>query len=310
METSRPPTGLDIWQALKEELKNNLYPLPSSTLAPTVYHVYLHPEDFEVIEGIVPRIVGDIAGALTKEVERQNQAGARRGPLRSLLRGTETGPPIEVPAAGWEIYIRPDQDAELAQGALGIVSKLTMPSRPEYGGTPTVRTVKTVVSSDGHRSSTVSNGQEPAAPAPAIAASGGASGSPAPPSTAATMRPPTLPRATLSYTDEAGDHVFIMRKDMIKIGRGGSDAWVDVQLITGPKVSREHCWILRGSRGGFVIRDASTWGTSVDGEPIPAPVRSPEGLVVEPGAEKPLPAKTRIDLADALSIDFCAEHLE
>ena len=33
----------------------NLYPLPYSTLAPAVYHVYLHPEDFEAIEPVAPR---------------------------------------------------------------------------------------------------------------------------------------------------------------------------------------------------------------------------------------------------------------
>ncbi len=46
----KPPSGRDIWQALKEELMANLYQLPFSTLAPTVYHVYLHEEDFDVIE--------------------------------------------------------------------------------------------------------------------------------------------------------------------------------------------------------------------------------------------------------------------
>ena len=63
MDTPKPPSGQDIWQAIKEELTTNLYPLPFSTLAPTVYHVYLNPEDHETIEGIVPRIVAEIASA-------------------------------------------------------------------------------------------------------------------------------------------------------------------------------------------------------------------------------------------------------
>lgn len=285
METVKPPTGQDIWRALREELATNLYPLPATTLAPSVYHVYLHPEDFETIEGIVPRIVAEISSALTKDVERLNQASARRGgPLRSLLGQHETVPPIEVPAGGWEIYIQADQDEELTRGTLGIVSKLMMPSTPEYGGTPTVRTVKTVVTD--HRRSTSS------------AATGPGTN---------TARTASTPRATLSYDDDDGHHVFIMRKDSIKIGRGGSDAWVDVQVITNPKVSREHCWIRYDGNGRFFIRDTSTWGTFVNGQVVPAPVRSADGVVTEPGAEHELAGDARIELSDALLLQFHPE---
>jgi len=285
MDTLKPPTGQDIWQALREELATNLYPLPATTLAPTVYHVYLHPEDFESIEGIVPRIVAEISSALTKDVERLNRESARRGgPLRSLLRQPETVPPIEVPASGWEIYIQADQDEELTRGTLGIVSKLTMPSAPEYGGTPTVRTVKTVVTE--HRRSTAG-----------VSTMTGT----------ITARTASTPRATLSYDDDEGHHVFIMRKDAIKIGRGGSDAWVDVQVITSPKVSREHCWIRYDGNGRFFIRDTSTWGTSVNGQVVPAPVRSSEGVVTEPGAEHELAGDARIELSDVLVMQFHAE---
>ena len=61
MDASKPPSGRVIWEAIKEELTNNLYPLPFSTLAPTLYHVYLHPDDYEAIEGVVPRIVDEVA---------------------------------------------------------------------------------------------------------------------------------------------------------------------------------------------------------------------------------------------------------
>src|SRR5262245_43521024 len=155
LDTSRPPSGLDIWQALKQELTDNLYPLRSVTLAPTVYHVYLHPEDFDVIEGIVPRIVEDVTAALTDEVGRLNRESApRRGRFRNWLRAADDVPatPIEVPDAGWQVYIQADLDGELSRGRLGVLSKLTVPARPEYGGTPTIVTVKTVYA-DGQRAS-------------------------------------------------------------------------------------------------------------------------------------------------------------
>jgi hypothetical protein len=48
----------------------------------------------------------------------------------------------------------------------------------------------------------------------------------------------------------------------------------------------------------------SVWGTSVNGRPIPPAVRSAEGTVSEPGAQAALPANARIQLADALVIEF------
>ena len=68
----RAPSGRKIWKAVRDELMLNLYPLPFSTIAPTVYHVYLHPDDFDAIDGVAARVVGQIQQALTAEVEKVN----------------------------------------------------------------------------------------------------------------------------------------------------------------------------------------------------------------------------------------------
>jgi hypothetical protein len=290
MDMPKPPNGRDIWKAIKEELTVNLYPLPFNTLAPTLYHVYLHPEDYEGIEGIVPRIVSEVARALTAEVQRINQHQSRRGRrLWTALLQYEHLPPVEIPSSGWEIYIQPDRDGELARGALGIVSKLTMPSPPAYVGTPTTRIVRTVFA-DGRRTTSMSEVQEVV---PGVESAAGAA-----------VATSDRGQATLMYEDEEGPHLFIVKKDCIKVGRGGMGAWVDVQVMTSPKVSREHCWIHCDTGGRFFIQDVSTWGTSVNGELIPAAIRSEEGAVIQAGAKKELPAGARIALADALVIQF------
>jgi pSer/pThr/pTyr-binding forkhead associated (FHA) protein len=99
----------------------------------------------------------------------------------------------------------------------------------------------------------------------------------------------------LRYEDEEQQHIFVMRKESIKIGRGGagSGAWVDVQVMTSARVSREHCWIRTDANGRFFIQDVSTWGTAVNDAPIPAPERSADGAVVKPGAATELPAEAR-----------------
>jgi hypothetical protein len=287
IETVKPPSGLMISRAVIDELMINLYPLPYSTLPATVYHVYLNPRDHDVIEGVVPLIVEQVQRALSTEVDRYNARLAQKGHrvLNRLLGRNEVPSAIEVPPGGWEVHIQPDPDGELKPGQLGIVSTLSLARAAEYAGTPTARIVRSVVSG-GRRSATTSDVAE------------------APPSVpAGEPTPDTAERARLTYEDEQGPHVFSMRKDSLSVGRGGSAAWVDVQVMASPKVSREHFRIRRDPSGRFFIQDVSSWGTSVDGQPVPPAVKSEHG-VLQPGPEHELPARARIALADALVMDF------
>jgi hypothetical protein len=286
-EHPKAPSGRDIWKAVREELRLNLYELPFSTLCPTVYHVYLHPEDFRTVEGIVPRLVAELHQALTADVERTNRrltAAGRRVMGRVFQR--EDMAPIDLPAGAWDISITADQDGELPRGHLGILSSLSMPAPATYGGTPTTRIVRSVVGG-GRRTSTTTD-------VPRVGAERTARDSPAAPQGA---------RARLTYDDDQGSHEFTMQKDSLVIGRGGSAAWVDVQVVTTARVSREHVRIRRDPSGSFFLQDVSLWGTSVDGEPLPPAVKTAEG-VLQPGAERELPPRARIDLAGAVRIQF------
>ena len=168
----RAPSGRKIWKAVRDELMLNLYPLPFSTIAPTVYHVYLHPDDFDAIDGVAARVVGQIQQALTAEVEKVNQ-GLRKSTRRVLSRllDREELPPIEVPGTGWEVHLCADRNGELERGQIGIVSTLAMPAPAEYAGTPTTRIVRSVVGG-GRRTATSTTSE-----AGAAAATSGGSGS-------------------------------------------------------------------------------------------------------------------------------------
>jgi pSer/pThr/pTyr-binding forkhead associated (FHA) protein len=109
--------------------------------------------------------------------------------------------------------------------------------------------------------------------------------------------------ARLAYVDEQGPHVYDMTKDVVSIGRGGREHWVDIQLVTTPRVSREHCRIRRDERGRFFLHDLSTWGTSIDGKPV-RPAISPGEAAAH---ELELPSQARIQLADAVVIEFQAQ---
>ena len=284
---AKAPSGRDIWMAVREELRLNLYELPYSTLCPTVYHVYLHPEDFRTIEGIVPRLVAELRQALAADVERLNRriSGTGRRALGRLLQREEMAA-VDVPPDGWEVSIAADQDGDLARGHLGILSSLSMPAPASYAGTPTTRMVRSVVSG-GRRTSTTTD-------VPQVTGERTASG---------VTSPEPAARARLTYEDDQGLHEFTMQKDSLVVGRGGSAAWVDVQVVTTAQVSREHVRIRREPSGRFVIQDVSLWGTSVNGEPLPPAVKTAEG-VLQPGAERDLPPRARIHLAEAVVIQF------
>ena len=287
-EDGKVPTGLSIWNAMRQELTLNLYPLPFTTLPPAIFYVYLHPDDFDRIEGIVPRLVAELQQALSDEVRKINQGRAKSGGVLSRLIAREEAPPIEAPPGGWEVHVTADRNGTLEPGQLGIDSMLPLPPPLEFGGPPTTRIVKSVVSDAGRSSTTI---EVPQSVAP-------------PEATAPDLRE----RAMLTYDDEQGHHAFSMCKDTLSVGRGGSSVWVDVQVFASPRVSREHFWLRRDRTGLFFIQDASSWGTAVDGEPIPAAVKGADG-VLRPGAERAVVSPSRIDLAGALTIHFEARSL-
>jgi hypothetical protein len=308
MKTSKAPTGHRIVLELVREMQDRLYPLYYRTLAPGVYHVYLHPDDYREIEGVTSLIALDAHRALSACVTRLN----RRSRWAALLSDNTS---VEAPPGGWEIHVHAEANGELEHGEIGIVSRLSVPAAPHYdGGTPTSRIVRTVITSTARR--TVASDEAGPPPIPASAVPVPAlppASSPIPTEKPAVTFSPHAEAASgfahLTYADEPdeqGPHLYAMKKDVVSIGRGGREHWVDVQLVTSARVSREHCRIRRDDRGRFFLHDLSTWGTSVDGRLVRPPGRPDEPR--QDGAyEQELPLRARIQLADAVVIEFEAQ---
>jgi hypothetical protein len=305
MKTSKAPTGHRIVLELVKEMQDRLYPLYYRTLAPGVYHVYLHPDDYRDIEGVTSLIALDADRALSACVARVN----RRSRWTALLSDNSS---VEAPPGGWEIHIHADANGELDRGEIGIVSRLSVPAAPHYeGGTPTARIVRTVITSTARR--TVASGEvdpppmeAPALPVAALPRASYAILTEQPGATFPSPAEAGSGFARLAYADEQGPHVYAMKKDVVSIGRGGREHWVDVQLVTSARVSREHCRIRRDDRGRFFLHDLSTWGTSVDGRPV-RPLGIPDEGRQDGACEQELPSRARIQLADAVVIEFEAQ---
>ena len=99
-----------------------------------------------------------------------------------------------------------------------------------------------------------------------------------------------------------------MRKDPIKVGRGGNpDVWVDLTVLSSTDVSREHFEIRRESgTGKFLIKDLSRFGTWVNGRKVAPSNVVTNGIVTYREILEPLPAKSQINLANVLTMEFRA----
>ncbi len=298
-------TGRDIILEIVRAMQGNVEPLLFSTVAPTRYCVYLHPADYERLEGIFPLVADQARRALDKEVARWNEAAGRSRLPRKWLGGRDPAPPIEPPADGWDVRFEPDVDGEMAPGDIAVSSDLTLPARPELEGSRT-RRVTTL-----RRGAEVSRREQvlevpapPPLPPPPVQAAAPAAAAAVP-----VLPPAEVPSgtiyATLAYEDRQGPHRVPVTSSQVVIGRGGVGYWVDVKLDVSADVSREHLRLRRDDgTGQFFLKDLSTLGTSIDGVPVPTSIEVVEGHKRDIDVEVPLPPRARIGLANVIVLDF------
>jgi hypothetical protein len=273
---SRRPAR-DLIDAVLENMRTNLEPLKYSTLAPSRYVVYLHPDEYSRVEGIVSVLQEQTTRALAEEMEKLNNRPAYR---KYLDRIAGTAPPVENAAREWQVEFHPDADGELAPGDILIHSELMLPpSGEDLGAGQRTR-----------RITTVHVGQKTTKRAETVSQTGTAS--------------PTV-QARLTYEDNAGPHSFDIVRDSIVIGRGGIAYRADVRIDASVDVSREHARIRRDPASGrFFIVDLSSLGTTLNGQRLPKGYDDVEGTKRENGVETELPGGARIGLADTVFLQF------
>ena len=95
--TATSATAREIILEIVRNMREGLEPLHYSTLAPAIYHVYLHGDDMDRLRGIVPRIVEESRRALDEELETLN-----RGSIVDRLKLTRKAgdPKITAPDGG------------------------------------------------------------------------------------------------------------------------------------------------------------------------------------------------------------------
>ena len=277
VEQNRRPAR-DLIVAVLENMRRNLEPLRYSTIAPSRYLVYLHPVEYNHLEGLVPVLQEQTIRALAEELDTLNRPSLVRKYTGRILGQRDV--PVQSAAGDWHVEFIPDPDGDVAEGDLLIVSELALPTSPELGAGERTRRIATVHSSrrTTTRQQTVTDAHRPS---------------------------PSQVFARIEYDDNAGHHAFDAVKDSITIGRGGITYPVDIRIVSSVDVSREHARIRRDPQTGrFFLIDLSSLGSTLNGRHVPRGYDEVDGTKRENGTETPLPDRARIGLADTVYLQF------
>jgi hypothetical protein len=268
----------DIIDAVVDNMRKNLELLKYSTLAPSRYTVYLHANEYNRLDGIIPILQEQTARALSDELQKLN----RRSPVQKWVerwRG-EPDPEISNAATTWQVDFVADPDGDMNEGDLLIDSELVLPASPDLGVGERTRRITTV-----HAGRSTSTREQTVNRAPSDST------------------PKILAR--IEYDDAAGHHSYDVLKDSVTIGRGGIAYPVDIPIASSPDVSREHARLRRDpATGRFFLIDLSSLGTTLNGRHVPKGYDEVDGARRENGAETALPDSAKIGLADTVFLEF------
>ena len=282
--TARQITGDDIIAEVLRNAEQGVFKIRYTGLLPSIYHVYLHPSDYDTIRPVLTALAAETRAALIERIEQLNRETKPNAIARKL--GFDSGKHVEykILDPDWTVEFHPDTEDKLGRGDLEIYSELASAKRPDFGeGSMTRHVTKRLAS--GERSSE----RLPTSEATALAQP--RAGSPV--------------FAYIRYEDAEGPQVFSVAKNQVVIGRGGKSFWVDLKLNSPPDISREHCRIRRDpGTGRFFLKDVSQFGTTIDGKRVPASLQSQDGQDRDQNIEAPLPSRAVIGLADSVFLQF------
>jgi hypothetical protein len=276
-------TPEEIINFILEEMEAGMSPSYYSNLVPSVYEVYLYIDDFERLRPLEQRIRDEAASALTEKLARLNTVTEPK--LRLPLGAKKKRTKRYETLGEWSVEFHENTDDDARENPLVIHSTFPVATAAsdDRAGTLTERVSKRRADGQTVTTSTQRSGNVDS------------------------RRAAGLVYADLSYQDDTGPHSYAMTNNLIKIGRGAADRWVDLKLQAKKDVSREHLQIRRDpATGQFFIKDLSTLGTTVNGRRVPPSISQVNGAELDQNIEVPLPDKSQIGLAGVLAIDFKA----
>ena len=277
--SERQITGDDIIGEILRNSEAGHFPLRQTVVVPSIYHVYLHPSDFDNVRPVLPALTAEARSALIERLESLNRK-PRLAALDKLLgRDEQRRARYRILDPDWTIEFHADAEDKLAPGDIDVFSELASGARPEFDGAKTMHVTR--------RRADVAPEQMPDDAAPTVPVT----------------RPDAPAVGWISYDAGGSPRQYAITRDLTRIGRGGKAYYVDLRVEGPPDISREHCRIRRDpASGSFFISDSSQFGTAVNGRALPR-------ATGQSGPESPLPSPSVITLAGVLELRFEAARL-
>ena len=133
--TKERATGRDIVLAIGENMRQSLEPLVTKTIAPSLYQVYLHADDYDRLRSLFGELEEEAKRLLDGELERLNRGAAPAFP-RILRKKKDAAPsaPKFVSAEGkWTVRFQEDPNGALDPGDVEVISEFARPPESGYG---------------------------------------------------------------------------------------------------------------------------------------------------------------------------------
>jgi hypothetical protein len=266
-------SGRIIIEQLIRNMELGQFEMGYSILAPCIFSLYLHPDDYTRLTGVFDLIRQDAKQALGAKLAQLNAKPLGLG----ALRGGKDRKPYKIAGKDWTFEFFPDSEGAVPLGDVEIHSELNETPQPGYHGT------KTTLLDREPRVGTITGN----------ASITGRAGGVRPETRQSGDRAADRVYAEIRYEDDSGSQLYLMTQGEISIGRGGDGAQVSLALYTNDEVSREHLRIrLDPAQKRFVIVDKSMNGTWLNGKRLPR------------GVEETLPPKAQIGVAEVITLQF------
>ena len=259
-------SGRIIIDQLIRNMELGQFEMGYSILAPCIFSLYLHPDDYARLTGVFDLIRQDAKQALVARLAQLNAKPLGLG----ALRGGKDRKPFRIAGKDWTFEFFPDSEGAVPLGDVEIHSELNETPQPGYHGAKT----------------TLLNRE------PSVGSITGRAGV-RPETRQSAERPGDRVYAEIRYEDDSGPQLYLMTQAEISIGRGGEGAQVSLALYTNDEVSREHLRVrLDAAQKRFVIVDQSMNGTWLNGKRLAR------------GVEETLPPKAQIGVAEVITLQF------
>jgi hypothetical protein len=260
-------SGQIIIEQLIRNMELGQFEMGYSILAPCLFSLYLHPDDYARLTGVFDLIRQDAKQALTARLAQWNAKPLGLG----ALRGAKDRKPYRIAGKDWTFEFFPDSEGAVPVGDVEIHSELNETPQPGYHGAKT-----TLLDRE-----------------PSVGGITGRAGGVRPETRQSGDRAGDRVYAEIRYEDDSGPQLYLMTRDEISVGRGGDGALVSLALYTNDEVSREHLRVWRDpAQKRFVIVDKSMNGTWLNGKRLAR------------GVEETLPPKAQISVAEVITLQF------